>query len=190
MELVPRRTSLVGQTVVILRDGIKAGLWKDFLPGELALCERMQVSRVTLRAALDQLQREGWVRGGQGRRRQIVAKRTPRVQPRSDLVIVLSPVRPQDMSGSVIFWVDALRDHLTDAGYRLEIHANQACYSRRPDQALESLLHTSRAAGWVLYLSTQPLQSWFSERGLLCVISGSRHPGIGLCSVDIDYAAT
>jgi len=67
MQLVPKRSSLVAQTAVILRDGIKAGLWNDCLPGELGLCRQLQASRVTLRAAVEQLQREGWCRSGQGR---------------------------------------------------------------------------------------------------------------------------
>jgi len=66
MQLVPKRSSLVAQTAVIFRDGIKAGLWKDCLPGKLGLGRRLQASRLTLRAALERLQREGWCRSGQG----------------------------------------------------------------------------------------------------------------------------
>lgn len=191
MELIPKRASLVAQTAAIIRDGIKAGLWKEYLPGEMALCERMQVSRVTLRSALDQLQREGWCRAGQGRRREIVP--TPdRVAPAapSDLVVLLSPLPLDALPASAMFWVDALRNHLAASGYRLEFQASHAVYSHHPERALESLVHKSHAAAWVLYLSTAPLQQWFSDRGLPCVVSGSCHRGVQLSSVDIDYAAT
>lgn len=191
MELLPKRSSLVAQTIVILRDAIRAGVWKDVLPGEHELCERFQVSRVTIRAALDQLQQEGWVVGGQGRRRKIAAGRiSPKGQPASDCVVLLSPVALQNLAANTLFWVDALRDQLATAGYRLEFQASHACYSQHPEHALEALAQKHRAAGWVLYLSTAPLQRWFSDRGLPCVVSGSLHPGVKLTSVDTDYVAT
>jgi DNA-binding LacI/PurR family transcriptional regulator len=191
MDTIPKRSSLVAQTATILRESIQAGVWKDFLPGEHELCERLQVSRVTLRAALVQLGREGWFKGQQGRRREIVQKRVSKSStPPSDRVVLLSPVTLEQMPATALFWVDALRDHLATAGYRLEFHASQASSSQHPGHALESLVHRFRPAGWVLYLSTAPMQEWFSERGLPCVITGSRHHHVQISSVDIDYGAT
>jgi LacI family transcriptional regulator len=105
-------------------------------------------------------------------------------------VVLLSPVALQNLPATAIFWVDALRDHLAAAGYRLEFQASQAGYSPHPEHALETLLQKHQPAGWVLYLSTAPQQHWFNERGLPCVVSGSLHSGIELGSVDIDYVAT
>jgi DNA-binding LacI/PurR family transcriptional regulator len=193
MEFIPKRSSLVAQTAVILREGIDAGVWKDFLPGELELCGRFQVSRSTLRAALDQLRREGWLRVTQGKRREILQDAARRgrkgAASPSDRVVLLSPLPLQTLPANVIFWVDALRDHLGNEGYRLEFQASPVCYSQHPGQALEALARKIRPAGWVLYLSTAPQQRWFSDRDQRCVISGSRHPDVKLPSVDIDYAA-
>ena len=188
---IPKRSSLVAQTVAILRGNLRSGVWKEFLPGELELCERLQISRVTLRAALHELQRDKWIKAGQGRRRQIVAHRIPRAaHSQSNVVVLLSPVSILALPTSVLFWVDALREHLAAAGYRLEYHANQPCYTARPGRAIESVVHQLRAAAWVLYLSTEAMQREFAGRGLPCVITGSPHPGVELSSVDIDYAAT
>ena len=190
-DLLPERSSLVAQTVAILRSNLRGGVWKDFLPGELELCERLQISRITLRAALHQLQREKLIKAGRGRRRQILAHMIPRLsRTQNNLVVLLSPVSILTLPTGVLFWVDALRERLGAAGYRLDFHSSQACYSKRPGRAIEAIVHQLRPAGWVLHLSTESLQREFSERGLPCVIAGSPHPSVELSSVDIDYAAT
>jgi DNA-binding LacI/PurR family transcriptional regulator len=191
VNLMPQRASLVAQILAVLKDGIRAGLWKGQLPGEMALCERLQVSRVTLRAALDHLQREKWCTARQGKRRSILF--SPLQDPetrRRDAVVLLSPLPLQKLPASAMFWVDSLRGHLATAGYHLEFVSSAAAYSHHPQGTLESLVHKSQAAGWVLYVSTEPLQQWFSQRALPCVICGSRHAEVRLCSVDIDYGAT
>jgi LacI family transcriptional regulator len=191
MDAMPKRVSLVAQTATILRENLQAGVWADVLPGEQDLCERYKVSRVTLRAALLQLQREGWFAGGQGQRRRILHPQ-PHLPPTgpSDSVVLLSPSPLADLPAPVLFWVDALRDHLTAAGYRLQFQTSPVAASPQPDHMLESLVRRFHPACWVLYLSTAPMQHWFARRGLPCVLAGSRHLHVELSSVDIDYAAT
>lgn len=191
MHLIPKRSSLVTQTVEILKRGLRAGLWRDILPGELTLCARLQVSRVTLRGALARLQAEGWLSAGQGRRRVINRQLISRARGvPSTQVILLSPSPLKSLPSSVIFWVDSLRDHLASAGYHLEFLESHIAFSKHPERAIESMVHELRPAGWVLYLSNENQQRWFSERSLPCVVTGSCHPGMRLPSVDIDYAAT
>jgi DNA-binding LacI/PurR family transcriptional regulator len=191
MDLIPKRTSLVAQTASILRECIQSGLWQELLPGEHELCKRFQVSRVTLRAALLLLAREGWFKGQKGKRRAIVRDRVLKSVPTpSNVVVLLSPLHLEALPSATFFWVDALRDDLAAADYRLEFHVTPACSSRHPEHALAALRQRFRPAGWVLYLSSAAAQEWFSQRGLPCVISGSRHPLVELSSVDVDYAAT
>ncbi len=185
---LPQRVSLVTQTINLLKESIQADLWTGQLPGEHELCESLCVSRVTLRKALDELQREGWLRSRQGRRREIALRgRYPATVSRQ--VVLLTPVALQNLTPFTIYWMDSLREHLNKAGYHLEIRVGQAAFGAQLERSLAQLQVQLRPAGWVIYRSNEQMQQWFSERNLPCVITGSRHANIGLPSVDVDYRA-
>ena len=190
MKRVPQRTSLVSQTVEVLRDAIRAGEWPRWLPGELELVRRLQVSRVTLRAALEMLQRQKLIRAGQGRRREVLRPARVTQRPRArKAVVLLTPEPMHRLPSSTVIWMDELRTHLDAAGWPLEIQAGAAAYRRRPAHALEELAARLHPAGWVLYRSTLEMQRWFGEHAPETVIAGSRHPSVALPAVDVDYAA-
>jgi len=136
MNRLPQRLSLVAQTAAVLKDEIKAGRWKNCLPGEHELCALLHVGRVTLRSALTQLQREGWVRTSQGKRREIVPRRGSGILKPSDRVVFLTHLPLQKLPMFAIVWIDGLREHLSEEGYHLEVHEHPACYSGRPERAL------------------------------------------------------
>lgn len=189
--VIPQRISLVEQTAKLIREHIMNGVWQDVMPGEVELAEKFKISRVTLRAALEELKSEGWFSGTQGKRRFITRHLVREsARPPASSVVLLSPVSLHHMPASRVVRLLALKEHLGAVGYDLDIQCNQACYSQHPERALEALAARLRPAGWLLYLSTAPMQRWFCERHLDCVISGSCHPNIDLPSVDIDYAAT
>lgn len=59
MVSVPRRISRAAQVLEILRHGLRMHEWSERLPPEKVLSAQLQVSRSTLRAALEMLRREG-----------------------------------------------------------------------------------------------------------------------------------
>lgn len=188
---VPVRASLVAQTAAVLRAEISNGRWQQCLPGEYELCALLHVSRVTLRAALAQLQREGWLRARQGRRREIVAPPGERSAAGADTRVVLLTAEPlQNLPTFTVYWIDALREQLSDAGFHFEVHVSRNVYGARGRHALQSLTRTIQPAAWVLYRSTLEMQRWFAAHALRAVITGSRHPGVELPGVDLDYRAT
>ncbi len=193
MHLIAQRVSLVNQAAEILRDGLRRFLWQDYLPGERSLCATLHVSRPTLRRALNQIEREGWIRAAHGRRRQIVSHGRvlagPGTSPRSTAVVLLSPLPMEGLRPSVLLWIDELRQCLADAGFHLEVRTDRKAYSQRPAYALGSLIRQQSAACWVLYQSTHAMQNWFSDRGLPAMVVGTSHPDISLPSVDLDYRA-
>jgi LacI family transcriptional regulator len=87
-------------------------------------------------------------------------------------------------------WADRLREFLADEGYTLQIHSGRRWYSPHPERDLAALTHGMPAAVWVLFVATEAMQRWFAQSSLVCVTSGSSHPGIRLPSVDLDHRAT
>lgn len=189
MKKLPQRVSLVAQTVAILREAIAEGQWPRWMPGELELCRRLTVSRVTLRHALAELEREKIISSGQGRRREVLASTKQARRRANKTVVLLSPLSLHRLPASTVFWMDELREHLDLAGHPLVIHERPTAFRKRPAHALEELAARLNPAGWVLYRSTPEMQRWFSERSLPVVIAGSRHEGVRLPSVDVDHAA-
>ncbi len=189
MHRLPIKVSLVAQTASILREGIDAGRWVGWLPGEHALAAQLHVGRKTIRTALERLRREGLVRCKSGFRREIVRHATLSNTPGGTRVVLLVPEPLQSLNPFVVFLIDRLREHLAEEGYQLETHANRAVYRARRPQAIDSLARTLHPAGWVLLHSTEPMQRWFAARQLPCVVVGSRFEAVELPSVDLDYNA-
>lgn len=185
----PQRTSLVSLTAQSLRDSMESGHWQGHLPGERELCTRLQVSRHTLRAALNELQRDGWIEVAERQRRRIKTTGTCQRTAHSRVIALLSSRPLLAMSPSSVVMVDELRDQLSRAGFSLEIHVSTACFSTKPAKALDLLVARSPAAVWLLFGSLEPMQNWFSQRQLPCLVVGSCASGITLPSFDADYRA-
>ena len=194
MDLVPERNSLLSATTSVLRDAIRAGEWEQELPGERKLCERMQVGRDTLRLALKQLEREGLIgKGDPGRRRPILwkgddAKGGERKVGRGT-VVYLTPHRLERLTETTLAEIDLVRGHLADGGFRLEILNSPAFGMKRPATSLKKLLAEQGAAAWILHQSTGPMQQWFIENAVPCLLHGLPQEGIDLPFVDLDYFA-
>jgi len=190
---IPKRQSLVKQTADVLRRRFAASAAGTVLPGERELAETLEVSRKTLRAALQLLEQDGIVCTS-GNRRRVIA--TPRSRTRTRRsgeagdVVLLTPVPLMSIpSPDGLLWVDHLRESLAKERHELHVLSRPQCYSRSPHRALEELTARVRPAAWVLLISTRPLQEWFAARRLPAVVAGSRHEGVKLPAVDRDLRA-
>lgn len=181
----------MAQTAQLLREGLQAGQWREHLPGERELCERFHVSRPTVRGALEQLRREGWLDVAHGKRRRILAPRPHRTarDPWSKTIGLLSAEPLRNLPPFIVCWVDELRTHLSREGFELEFHASRKCLSPRPARALAALLANAPAAAWVLLLCPGQTQRWFAAQELPCVVAGTCASGIELPSFDVDHRA-
>jgi DNA-binding LacI/PurR family transcriptional regulator len=187
---LPQRLSLVTQTVRSLREGIRAGTWRDTLPGERELCERLNVSRNTLRVALKELERSGWLETSQGCRRRINAKEVRnRLNTAKQVIGVLSAWHYPALSPMLTLVMDEVRDRLAKAGCAVEFHCNPSCFSAKPGPALQQVVAANSAAAWLIVGSKEPTQRWFIRQRIPCLVSGSCKQGIALASVDMDNGA-
>ena len=116
---LPQRQSLVAQTVAFLHAQIDAAVWRDWLPSERSLCELLQVSRNTLRAALAQMRQEGRIKPVHGAGNQIVGARPSTAGPRAQDVALLMPEPIERLRPIQSLWIDDMRSLLSERGVRL-----------------------------------------------------------------------
>ncbi len=187
--LLPQRVSLVMQTVQSLSESIRSGRWRGQLPGERELCDDLQVSRTTMRAALRDMQQQGLLKVTDRRRRSIHAGSSRDAGAHHKIVALLVPSALETMHPRTLFVIDAIRGHLAQAGFMAAVHVQGPCFSARPARALEKCVREHPADAWVVFGSKEPMQRWFTEHRLPVLVFGSCQPGIDLQSVDADHRA-
>lgn len=161
------------------------------MPGERELCSEFQISRPTLRSALKDLERDGWLVSSPGKRRRIIfGMARPDETHGKGSIVALSPRPISAMAPSAIMMVDELRTNLARAGFQLDLIVAPRCYSVRPARALAEVKARTNASAWIVFGSRAPMQIWLVKQGIPCLVAGSCAPGIKLPSVDIDYRAT
>jgi DNA-binding LacI/PurR family transcriptional regulator len=188
---LPQRQSLVAQSAAFLNRQIEQGVWGEWLPSERSLCDLLQVSRNTLRAALVQLKQEGRIASVHGAGNRILATRGRRPSRlKSHDVALLAPLPLQQLRPTVTLWIDALRSMLGERGCRLHFFQGQQYYRSNPGPALQKLISQHRHACWILTLTNEAIQRWFEGSGAPCIVAGSVYPGINLPFRDLDHRAT
>lgn len=191
MSLVPQRFSLSDQTVKILRQGIEGARWAGELPSEAELCRELQISRVTLRRALERLVSEGLIaRGGRGCHHRIRAGRAVRPAPSGTTLRLLTPY-PLHAMGSVHHVVlDSLMERLGPLGYRVEFEHRPLLFKRHQPAELARLDALPDTAGWLLFFATEAMQRWFADCRRPCLLVGRAHEGVALPAVYPDTLAS
>jgi DNA-binding LacI/PurR family transcriptional regulator len=187
---IPKRITLVSQTAEALRQEIAAGNWRDHLPGERVLAGQLQIARVTLRTAIQQLRREGLIQiaGQRYRVRKPTAARAPRG--RSRIVAFLTPMPLHLFPLFKLSELAELQRRMQDAGLKLDIVVEpRLAEADNPAARLRQLVADTDAACWVLSSCHASIQRWFMEQPVPAIVTGTRHEGILLPAVDFDNRA-
>ncbi|MBB5351494.1 LacI family transcriptional regulator [Haloferula luteola] len=188
---IPVRTLLSEQAARCIRERIANGEWQSQLPSESALCRTFQVSRVTLRRALQELLDEGiLLEGGRGIRHRIA---TDFVEARRSttgrVVRVLAPFSSWKMGAISHAILEGLSQRVATRDFRVEFESRPQLFESHRPKELEHLVQLPETAGWVLFFSTAPMQEWFAQRKTPCILAGRRHQDLGLSCVYPDIEA-
>lgn len=185
-----QRTSLPDQVSMRLQQGITAGRWKAQMPSEAELCRELRVSRVTLRKAIDQLVRNGWLAsGGRGRHHRIRKRVKSQKAIAGRIVRALSPYSLFALGSIQHVMLDSVMERLGSAGFRLEYEYRPSLFNRHAPDELKRLIALPDTAAWILHYATQPMQRWFASSGVPCLASGRVYEGLELPSICPDTPA-
>ncbi len=193
MLALPKRHSMIEQTTQTLRRGLLAGWWSSFLPSERKLAAELQVSRPTLRLALDQLGQEGLI--------EITHGRKTRILPPGDGGSTNRKGRPATARKVIFLILHRLTDVISQnrvqecrialqaGGYKVDYLEEPYSHSRDRMALLATFLEQRKEATTLLIGATREQQIALSGLGARIIVLGSTHEGIHLPSVDSDYGA-
>jgi len=187
MPPLPRRHSLIAETAAVLRQRIEAAEWSLHLPGEIELAALLQVGRNTLRSALAILEGEGYLMTAKGARRRIIMPLNKAPAGQHAVMLMSRPER--DFPPATAQWIEGTRARLESSGWSFRVVIEPLIYRGSPASRLEKMTESQPGTTWILHRSTPAMQRWFQERGERTILAGSRHEGIHLPRVDIDYRA-
>ncbi len=188
--LRPEPNPLRDQVVRFLKQGILAGKYGPFLPSERKLAERIDVSRLTVRAALKSLEEEGLIEL-RGRKRFIVSP--PEALPVDSEcaeVVLLSAEPLEEVYHSHVLIFEMLREKLARHGFGLSINISSRFGMSGKGRVLEEAVEGHPDACWLLVRIPPTGQRWFVERKLRAMVLGTPDTGIEIPSLDTDYDAT
>jgi DNA-binding LacI/PurR family transcriptional regulator len=191
MALIPHRSTLTEQVATALMEGIDSARWSGELPSEAQLCRELQISRVTLRRAFQQLFRDNWLApGGRGHHHQILKQPSAKARTiRKSIVRVLVPYSLAKLGEVQNTALEALAEKISAAGYRLAFEYQPRIFQTYQPEVLERLNAQPDTAAWLLIYSTEAIQRWFAASGTPCVVLGRLHTDLALPSIYPDTAA-
>lgn len=184
---LPRRLSLSAQTAAAIRKAVDERVWEEYLPSERRLCELFQVSRPTVRSALQQLAKAGLIEIRQGRRNRLLAGGAGPAAAGNRLVVLVARQPLAHMTLGAYRGISEMRAHLAEHGFGTEVLVCAARSAAAQRRKIEAFLRQNRVFCCVLLSLGRELQEWFAAGPTPALVLGSCHPEVRLPSLDVDY---
>ena len=179
---LPKRTSLVSETVLTLKEWIVTGALTKTLPGELHLKDQLGVGRDTLRYALKLLEGEGWISSSKkGCQRGVCTSRlsTDGLAAPAHLPVTFLSPHPVEHRVTLLELEDT-RLRLAEQGRTLRFVSPGIFQLKNPDRQLERLVEAYPSSAWILFITTEAIQRWFEKRGIPTLLYELPFPGVNL----------
>lgn len=186
---IPQRYSLAVQAADSIRKAVRDGVWSETLPGERTLCRLLQVSRPTMKSALDILRHEGVVDVQCRRRTRILPAKKPGKEGDRMTVVLLTGKKLPFHAVNVLTFIGGVQQALSAGGFRLQIVDDLQLGRRRPHGFLEKLTSDKQILCYLLVSVSEEVQAFFAKARLPALVCGSPFPGITLPSCDWNYEA-
>lgn len=186
---IPQRYSLATQAAESIRREISAGRWEDALPGERSLCNLLQISRPTMKAALEILRHEGLIEIQDRKRPRILKRVSRRLSPRRRTVVLLTGRRLHQHAVNALTFIGKLQQTLSNGDFQLVVLDHPQFAQNIPRKNLGKITQDHEAVCYLLMSVSQAVQNFFFETRLPAVVIGSLFPGVQLPSCDWNYPA-
>ncbi len=187
---VPQKSSLVSQCAAIIREQIRIGEWKDWLPSERYLTEKLRVSRNTVRFALLELKEAEVVESVRGKGYRITMEEQEGENRSTEKTIgILAPEPTEQARPYIVLEIESLRALGARMGFKVGLFSGKHYFGANCGRNLERLTSSQKCDCWILVFSNARVQRWFSARRIHCVVSGHCDPSIKLPCVSADFRA-
>ncbi len=176
------------QVADYLRRQLRAGYWDQRMPSERALMAQTGVSRRTIRAALEELQREGFIRDRSPKGTRLVAPKARRKVEELSVGIVF-PRTARQIRAAALQFIDELRKTLAVRNIRLEMHRARYLESEKISADFRRLMAEIHHDAWILGSPPAAMQRWCRSHGIPAMIFGVGDPEANLPNLSLDYHA-
>jgi DNA-binding LacI/PurR family transcriptional regulator len=187
-----RRVLLAEQVAQSIEREIDAGRWREWLPSERSLQRVLNVSRQTVRAALERLQAAKRIAVEPYRGYRIAASPRARARAQSAAsreVGVICAEAVYQMPPRFIQVLDVFRALCAEAGVNVEVMEGVRFKRTDPGRIMPRLVRSNPKACWVLVLADRRMQEWFERSGEPAVVYGNVYAGLKLSGAGINYHA-
>lgn len=173
--------SMVDQLVAHLRGAISRGELGDSMPGIRRLANTLEVSSNTVIAALERLEREGFLQPqGHGRRNQII--------PRQDFVrpafrVTLLPYERADVE---LDYVVEIQRRLKEEGHDVNVAEKSLVDLGMKVSRIEQMVEHTETDAWVVFSAPQEVLEWFVTHSVPAFAMFGRFRKLPLAATGLD----
>ena len=177
--------SAVEQVAAYLQEGMLKGQWIDSLPGVDALATELGASRKTVDAALQKLERDGWLLSQGPRRRRRIELQAD-INPPALRVAILAD---ETATRRPRYIVEAMHE-LIAAGHIASFAPGNMSELGKDTNRIEKMVNRTAADAWVVMSGPRNVLEWFGEHGKPTMAVFGRYHGLPMAGVGPDKVAT